>query len=370
MAGDVGAVSDQHVIGRKAAAARRALEARSMSPSRALRRALSWVADELWGLALVCQGIQTEVVDQDAAPETLGARQVLIVLDGPDGGVGLAALDPALLAGLVELQTLGVVLKTPAPDRVFTPTDAAMAAALIDAGMTRFATNLDGHPLADQLSGFRFGAMIEDPRAASLVLDAAEYRVFSVTIDLAHGAKQGELQFLLPVREVPDAHDSGNQDQPGPHEQTLLLVPAQINAILARVQMPLARAGSLAPGDLVPLPAEAVSQMQIMVGQNEMLAKASLGQMNGFRAVRLDLPDRAKAMLTGAGPDAVASGPAPGPEKPTRPGATEPEAARQEVGVHNSTLSLQDAEFDASSVDLPELDIEPLDPLALPALPD
>ncbi len=338
-----------------------------MSPARALRRALAWVADELWGLALVCQGIQSEVVDQDGAPETLNPREVLIVLDGPDGAVGMASIEPALLAGLVERQTLGTVLPTPVADRRFTPTDAAMAAPLIDVAMQRFSSNLDGHPLVDQLSGFRFGAMIEDPRAASLVLDAAEYRVFRVTIDLAHGAKRGELQFMLPIRDVSHVAEVVDDDTPGPHEQTFRLVPAQINAILARVQMPLARASALKPGDLIPLSADAAGRVQIMVGQNEMLARASLGQMNGFRAVRLDLPDRPGRVLIDASPSPQAQVPAMASIVQADP--------VENTSLPASTVDLDppieaEAEFDAGSVDLPDLEMGEFAPAELPDIPD
>lgn len=327
----VTAALKDHVIARKAEAARRALEARAMSPSRALRRALSWAADDLWGMALICQGVQSETLDQEDAATALNPAEVLIVLDGPDGAVGLAAIEPGVLAGLVERQTLGSVLQSAIPDRVFTPTDAAMAAPLVDCAMDRFALNLSGHPLADQLSGFRFGAMVEDARAAGLVLDAAAYRGFRVSIDLEHGNKRGDLQLLLPVREGLDAQDTRQDVTPGPHEQTLLLVPAQINAIVATLRLPLAQASALQPGDLLPLPVQSIARTRIMVGQSEMLTRGTLGQINGFRAVRLDLPARTRVDFSDGDYDAQGLDDAtmntlPAPQLPMEPPVPDPPA--------------------------------------------
>ena len=77
------------VLGRKASAARRAFEARAMSPAKALRRALSRSADVLWDLALVTHGVGQEIADQDQVVEMLPPRGLLLLLDGPGGALGL-----------------------------------------------------------------------------------------------------------------------------------------------------------------------------------------------------------------------------------------------------------------------------------------
>lgn len=284
------------VLGRKASAARRAFEARAMSPAKALRRALSRSADVLWDLALVTHGVGQEIADQDQVVEMLPPRGLLLLLDGPGGALGLAMVDREILTGLTEVQTILQVTQMPVEDRALTPTDAAMVSPLLDGTLERFERYLDGHPLHAQLAGYRFGAMLEDPRAAGLLLDAASYRVFSVSVDLALGRRKGDMMIVLPERpeaEDPLATTEAGEGAEGPHEKTMTLLPVRMEAVLSRVTLPLSVAQRLRPGDLVPLPPDALDSVEFVSGSEVPIAGGRLGQMNGMRAVRLRWPEGA-----------------------------------------------------------------------------
>ncbi|MBY6006646.1 FliM/FliN family flagellar motor switch protein [Salipiger bermudensis] len=340
------------VLAQKASAARRALEARSMSPSKALRRALSRTADVLWDLALVTHGVAQAHLDQDGVVAALGGDALLILLDGPDGVPGVARIERPVMTGLIEVQTILQVTQMPVEERPLTQTDAAMMAPMIDGALGRFERYLEEHPLQPQIAGFRFGAMVEDARTAGLLLDASGYRAFRVSVDLALGRRTGELALFLPDRPEPEsAEDAGAPGQEGPHEQKMKLLPVRMDAVLHRLVLPLSAAERLQPGDLIPLPAEALDGVELLAGDGSGVAGGRLGQINGMRAVRLAWPE-------GVGPpDLPEEGSAaPGPllSEAAVPDAMQPAAApfpEPEMDIAEDLPDLPPMEFDSGDFD-------------------
>lgn len=316
-----------------------------MSLPKALRRALSRTADVLWDLALVTQAVTVDMLDQDQVIEALGKRDLLILLDGPDGLVGLASIGREIMTGVVEVQTIQQVTQMPVDeDRVLTQTDAAMMAPLLDGTLNRMADTLVEHPLHGQLTGFRFGAMIEDPRGASLLLDAAAYRAFRAEVDLALGRRRGVLTLFLPERRLkPGAGEAA--PGPGPHEEELSRVPARLDAVLARVRLPLRRAEALKPGDLLSLPPDVLEKVEVTAGRGQLVARGRLGQLNGLRAVRLALPSGAPARV----------GAAPAAERPMAENGAETGGARTDLPALPDPVQVP---ADGDLPDLPPLDFE------------
>ncbi|MGR3483476.1 FliM/FliN family flagellar motor C-terminal domain-containing protein [Salipiger marinus] len=310
------AVARQDVLSQKASAARRALEARSMSPAKALRRALSRTADVLWDLALVTHGIDLSVVEQENLVTVLPADTLLLLLDGPEGVLGIAAVDRQVMTGLIEVQTILQVTQMPLDDRPLTQTDAAMMAPLIDGALDRFVRYLEDHPLRSRFEGFRFGAMIDDARSAALLLDAPEYQMLRVSVDLALGRRRGELLLLFPEPGLAEESAAAPvPDAPGPYEQRMKLLPARMEAVLCRIRLTLRAAQALQPGDLLLLPRDALDGAEFYAGKGDAVAGGRLGQMNGMRAIRLrwpaGLPRDAAAMS--ADPDPVTEAPVMAP---------------------------------------------------------
>ncbi|SMX49949.1 FliM/FliN family flagellar motor C-terminal domain-containing protein [Maliponia aquimaris] len=278
-----------------------------MSMPKALRRALSRTADILWDLALVTQAVTVEMLDQDEVVEALGPRDLLILLDGPEGLVGVASVAREVMTGVIEVQTIQQVTQMPVDeDRVLTQTDAAMMAPLLDGTLSRMADTLVDHPLHGQLTGYRFGAMIEDSRSAGLLLDAAAYRAFRAEVDLALGRRRGALTLFLPERRLKPGQGEADTS-PGPHEEQLSRVPARLDAVLTRVKLPLRKAEALKPGDLLPLPPDVLDKVEITAGRGQLVARARLGQLNGARAVRLQWPVAGGAAKAAAGAAAAAA---------------------------------------------------------------
>lgn len=263
-----------------------------MSPAKALRRALSKTADILWDLALVTQNVVAESLDQDGVIDSLVANDLLLLLDGPDGDIGLATVDRQVLTGVVEVQTILQVTQMPIEeDRTLTQTDAAMVAPLLDGTLMRMAESLSDSPIGAMLEGYRFGVMLEDARSASLLLDAPGYRAFRADVDLALGRRKGRLSFIVPERKPGRGADiAATNSAPGPHADIFSRVPARLDAVLSRVTLPLSKAQALKPGDTLRLSPDALDRVEIHAAHGQLIAKGRMGQMNGHRAVRLTWP--------------------------------------------------------------------------------
>ena len=299
-----------HVLQRKARTGRDEHQARVMSPARALRLAVAWAADDLFDLALSVSSIHVSQAGQDGTVAAFPGDMLIMVLDGPGGATGAAAVDMAVLGGLIEMQTVGQVLKRPGAVRQPTQTDAALVAPLVDAMLEGFAGNLAEEAGAGWVAGYRFGAMIEGPRMLGLLLEAPDFHLFRLQVDLGAGARQGEIALALPARPaVPQpAEDAGAEAEAGAAEArlrlgegALLAAQAPLDAVLHRFRMPLAGIAALRPGDIIDIPREALAATRLELGRGNGAVSCRLGQINGHRAVRLSVAPGAAGRTTGFG---------------------------------------------------------------------
>ncbi|MCL3880798.1 FliM/FliN family flagellar motor C-terminal domain-containing protein [Marivita sp. GX14005] len=276
----------ESVLERKARAQRKAHDIGAMAVPRALGRSLSIAADALWGLGCTAT-VQSDVpASPERAVEALSSDNLLIVIAAEDRPCGLVALSREIVTGLIEVQTLGKVTRMPLDDRRFTPTDGAMMAPLIEAALPRFASMLAGQPDLAHLQSFAFAAFAEDRQTAGLALDAATYRVLGYDVSLAQDTRRGHATFLFPEPDKPSSAKSG-QPREGKHAAELRLVPARMQAVLTRIHIPLEKAQALKPGDLLPISGAALASTMLVVDGGHVAARGKMGQMNGFRAVRI-----------------------------------------------------------------------------------
>ncbi|SFE90722.1 FliM/FliN family flagellar motor switch protein [Roseivivax sediminis] len=277
----------QKVLSRKAQAARRAIEAQGMSVEKALRRALARTAEESWNLALIARNARLSAADQDDTTARLQEGDLILLLDGSEGALGFATLDRQAVTALVEVQTLGIVTDMPLDDRRLTPTDAAIAAPLVEGALGRLTGYLAQDPVGAQVDGFRFGAMVENARIAANLLAAPRYRVLEADIDLGGGLRQGRIVLALPDRKVIPTAPEGEEDAPPRHADLMMTLPAQIDAVLCRLRLPFAEAQKLEPGALLPLPAGVLDHAELVAGNGHRVTGGRLGQVNGQRAIRV-----------------------------------------------------------------------------------
>jgi flagellar motor switch protein FliM len=246
--------------------------------------------------------------------EQVPDHALLCRLEVPGGGgaCGIAALSPDLLAGLLEWQTLGRLSPEAPPPRRPTRTDAAMVGGLLDAALAA----LDAAGPGAVLPGLRVAAALPDARALALLPEEAALLAVTVEVDLPGTARRGALILALPLAQAVPAAAAAVPVGPAFAAQVMDSA-ATLDAVIARITLPLADLLRLAPGDGLRLGAAAVDRIDLTGADGIRRAGARLGQSRGMRAVRLS----ETALPAGrARPDRI------GPIAPldTRPAAPEP----------------------------------------------
>ncbi|WP_422025132.1 FliM/FliN family flagellar motor switch protein [Roseovarius sp.] len=343
------------VIHRKAASAREDFDARAMSPSKALRLSLEKCGDRLFRLALTVGTLEQRRLTHAAVKEEVGADTLILLLDGQGGARGAALLDLQFAQALVEVQTMGRVRPGAAPDRPLTGTDAAIAAPLVDAMLTGFDDTLAEAETGHRPLGFRFGDRVGDARGLLLALEAADYELFRLTVDIGGGARTGILSLILPAavlaRPEPGSGEAG-EGAAFDLGQLAMQMPVTLDAVLDRVQLSLAEVCALQPGMTLPVGTSAIGRTEL-VASGHVAAQGRLGQMNGMRAVR----------LTGAGEEAAP--PRATPEPALAPTPPDPDPAPGFPDL--SGLAASEPPTLTALPDLPDL---PATGGGLPDLPD
>jgi len=323
-----------NLIHKKAHTARADYDARAMSPSKALRLSLERACDRLLGLALTVCTVEQRRLTLDALRQEAGDDCLILLLEGRGTHPGVALLDRQMVQALVEVQTMRRLRAGAAPDRPFTDTDAAITAPLVDAVIAGFDERLAEEDETRKTSAFRCGDRIADARGLMLVLEDPSHEMFRLTCELGRGEVTGVLTVILPQGAVaPPEPAAGAGTSGGRFELSALVMtaPMTLNAVLDRLSLPLSQVMQFVPGMTLPVDAAAIGRTELVAARGHVAAVARLGQMNGFRAVRLTsapeggaLPGPPEALEGDSAPDASAAAPqtaaaaAPGPPMPDR----------------------------------------------------
>jgi flagellar motor switch protein FliM len=269
-------------------------DGRTMTPARSLRLGLERTSAQLWDLAVKVSGARKQELGLEDLEENLPEDALMILLDGPDGMRGGAALDRALVAALIEVQTIGAVQKSDPSDRTPTPTDAAMIAPWIDGALERSDVALcqDGdevrvEPGSDWAIGYRFGALAEDARSLSLVMDSPDFHIMKLQIQIDGGARSGTLALVLPTISEPSQNTDSNAKGEDQDSKPFLSVAAEISVVASRLTLTLAEAGQLKPGDVLTIDNPELTAAEMRAIDGTLIGTAKLGQLNRHWAIRL-----------------------------------------------------------------------------------
>jgi flagellar motor switch protein FliM len=294
---------------RKAVAGRPAGEGAGLRPERAVRMALARAGQGVPGLDLRI----TELTDgRHVLAELLDMipdHALLAMLEGPAEGLGLVAVAPPVLSGIVEVQTTGRLAKDERPPRKPTRTDAAMTVGLVDQALTELNEELADTSDIVWAGGFHFASFLDDPRPLGLLLEDIAYRVFTVTVTLGDGGRNGAILLALPAEgrgAVPAqaASASAEPDERAHKEWTraledaVMAAEAEVSAVLHRLRVPLSAVMQLAEGDMIPVPAEQLERIELEAIDGRRLGAGRLGQNRGMRAVRLTLTPQSRGSGT------------------------------------------------------------------------
>ncbi|MEO1779177.1 MAG: FliM/FliN family flagellar motor switch protein, partial [Pseudomonadota bacterium] len=267
-------------------------QARSISLQKGMRLALGRVADAVLGLPMAMLGAVVQEVEADGLGAIFNDEALLMLLDGPAGARGAAMFDATLVGGIIQQQTLGEVRQDDGSTRRMTRTDAAMCAPLIDRLLEVVAPTLEVAEERSLIDGFRFGSRAADTRGLLLALEATGFAVLRLTIDMAQGARQGEVVLVFPR---PDADAAGLPDDAaedggaarGPElADAVMTVPTTLNMVVCDIPMSLDAVHGLRPGDVLSVPPRHFPEVRMTTVTGRIVGKGIVGHVDGVRAVK------------------------------------------------------------------------------------
>lgn len=284
-----------NVLRRKILASRPQVSEGGPGADRGWRLALARAARDDMKLGLEVAGLTLERRSLAELLEMTPDHGLITVLDGPREGLGLLMFSAPVLAGMIEAQTIGRVATGPVAARKPTRTDAAMVAGMIDAALSGLETTLAQEADLVWAGGFRYASFLEDARPLGLLLEDIPYRVLVADVVLAQGARRGAVILALPAEgrgQMPqDARPVADEDH-GPAFAEALAAQIEasdctLEAVLARISLPLSRLMDLRVGEVMALPRAGIDRISFEGLDGRAVAEGRLGQNRGMRAVRL-----------------------------------------------------------------------------------
>lgn len=264
---------------------------------------------------------------QATAPAALDdmAKVSLPFLLESAAGAALFVLDGALIDGLIEQQLLGDVLPTERLDRPVTKIDAGLSEGFVKNAVSAISAEASG-----QLSGLQLNRVEQDRAALRLALGEGQYDILEAHIDMGPGIKTGRFELWVPAIKVAKARGAKSGINAGMLE-VMQSCEIELDAWLDGCSATAQTLMGLEVGTVLSVPRSALAQVAIRDCNGNPFAQAKLGQLNGFRAVRLT---RVHSKVAGTSvPKAVADG------KPTTAIALTEPASKQ-------TAAKPDPEFE------------------------
>lgn len=273
-------------VQRKLAAASSGKQTGERTALRALRLGFARAAATVCELPLAVIGATQRRADADDLADYIRDGWLLLLLDGAEGQIGAMLFCPDSIAALIQHQTMGAVSGGSTVDRVFTETDAAMVAPLLDVALQKASDLVQVAADARCLTPYSFGARTEDARSLALALEEDQYRVFELSLDFTGGAAQGTACLILP--EPPEPEKTKTNKKNGPRlDKAIGGATAEMTAVICRMRVPLAELSAMAAGDVVPLTMGRFDKTELQAISGQRVTTGQLGQAGGFRAVRL-----------------------------------------------------------------------------------
>jgi flagellar motor switch protein FliM len=251
------------------------------------RRILPRLAAEEMALELAVSAVREDRCDLHADLTAEEGALLLFLGDGPGVASGLAVLDAALLATLIEVQTTGRVSAQRREPRRGTSVDAALAGHVVDTWLAAI-SEARGNPAPP----FTAGAA-PDLRTALLKLEEGDWAATVIDLDFGGGKRSGRLAIYLPL---PASRSTAAATTDAIHT-AVLPVETTLEAVLCRIRVPLGTIVGLELGQVVHLPGVSLRRIALEAPRGQHVSDVHLGQSRGYRAVRILAAD-AEAEVT------------------------------------------------------------------------
>lgn len=285
-------MSDEDLISamrRKAGVGRPPPDVTVMSAAKALRLSAAKAAEDVTGMVMQVTDVREELTSTSRLPDVIPDHSLLALLEGPENAYGLAVFSLAVTTSVVEQMTTGNVQKHAPEERKPTSTDSVMCFELIDSMLTFFEQIVVEAVDPPQVEGYRAAAQLSETRSIPIAFDDIRYRMFRLSVDMGRGVRSGEIMFIYPASPPKPKPEPGMQsDWERDFRTSVLKTEAVLETVLHRVSLPLSDVANLEVGMTIPVPHEALSRVEV-VADGHRISQGRLGQVNGYRAVRVDL---------------------------------------------------------------------------------
>lgn len=283
------AATGSEVLRRKTGAGRPPPEIVAMSPEKAMRLAFGRAGRDLAGLGLRMTGFAMDRTIVTSLVESVPPRALITTLvRESDGATGTAILEPGFITSVLEAETTGRVTQMPPPDRAATRIDALICSDFLNKALGLFDDVAAGLSLAPAVTGFRMGDVLTSPGTLSLVLDDVPFRTTRLDFEFS-GLRQGGIVLAMPFDPPAErAPDPAQGFAPG-LQDAVMAAPADVRAVLTRIEVPLESVADWEPGLLLPISRDVLDHVTVEDIDGNTVAHGRLGQMSGNRAVRLRL---------------------------------------------------------------------------------
>ncbi len=284
------------IIRRKASFLRQQVIAGTPGADRAFRFGLAKGALQALKIQLEVQKLSIDRRSAAELVEIVPDFALIALLDGPALEMGAMILSQSVVAGFIEAQTIGRVRGHDLMPRKPTRTDGAMVMGVIDAVLAILEQSLIDNPDIVWAGGFRCASFLEDPRPLPVVLEDAPLRLLTADVSLAAGVRSGKIYLALPAEgHLP--HPKAQSD--GESEDLVLAFAAALqdrvdgasvylDAILARLLLPMADVLAMEEGMVVPLREARLDEISLEGTDGRCVAFGKLGQNRGMRALRVE----------------------------------------------------------------------------------
>lgn len=241
------------------------------------------------GLEIVVAGFCMEKMSLAQVAGGIGETDMIFMTQGPQGALGLVLLDANLVSGFLEQMITGRVVPGAGSERKPTKTDAAIMTDILAGIAKQFEGGLKQVSNDLPISGFRAANLLDDGRAVSLALEDVEYRTIHLALDMAQGAKVGNIRMVFPWDRVTPASAGATNANAWANdwEKVVKNTHVAIECVLLRLPMSLEQVSGWQIGDVIPVPVQAVGQIAITGRDGRKVGMGRLGQANGKRAIRI-----------------------------------------------------------------------------------
>lgn len=291
-----------------------------LSPETAGLRAMARAGFIAAGLKIADPSVETVELDGIAAlADLMGEAVLLIPCTAPDGAEGFVALSHGGMTGLVEKTTTGRIAPTAPDPRSASSIDHLLCRGFVERFFEAWSELLSGTAHEAWVGGYAPSEMMIQPDVMSVSAPDVAYKAFVVQASF-DGARDATIWVALPrTRPRPQQHVEPGEGERSVGEwakdwrEAVLESPAELDAVLCKLELSLDEVRRWAPGDRVSVPLSALSTVSLGRRNGPAVATARLGQARGVRALRLN-------EITTQRSKGIASRPVPPSEVPSREG--------------------------------------------------